>query len=97
MVEKNLLITGGATRIGKQIAIHFSKKGWNIAIHYFKSYSNAKKLKNIIEKNSVKVALIKADLRNTQQVEKIIPTAKKKLGTINCLIKMLLCLKRMIF
>ena len=86
MVEKNLLITGGATRIGKQIAIHFSKKGWNIAIHYFKSYSNAKKLKNIIEKNSVKVALIKADLRNTQQVEKIIPTAKKKLGTINCLI-----------
>jgi len=86
MKSKNLLITGGATRIGKEIALHFSKKGWNIAIHYFKSSFKAKNLKKIIEKNSVKAALIKADLKNTKQVEKIIPLAKKKLGTINCLI-----------
>jgi NAD(P)-dependent dehydrogenase (short-subunit alcohol dehydrogenase family) len=26
MKNKNLLITGGATRIGKEIALHFSKK-----------------------------------------------------------------------
>ena len=48
MKNKNLLITGGATRIGKEIAIHFSKKGWNIAIHYFKSSSKAKNLKKIV-------------------------------------------------
>jgi len=42
MKNKNLLITGGATRIGKEIALHFSKKGWNIAIHYFKSSLKAK-------------------------------------------------------
>jgi NAD(P)-dependent dehydrogenase (short-subunit alcohol dehydrogenase family) len=86
MKNKNLLITGGATRIGKEIAIHFSNKGWNIAIHYFKSSSKAKNLKKIIEKNSVKVALIKADLKNTKQVEKIVSIAKKKLGTIDCLV-----------
>ena len=86
MRNKNLLITGGATRIGKEIAIYFSKKGWNIAIHYFKSSSKAKSLKKIIEKNSVKVALIKADLKKIKQVEKIIYIAKKKLGTIDCLI-----------
>jgi NAD(P)-dependent dehydrogenase (short-subunit alcohol dehydrogenase family) len=86
MKDKNLLITGGATRIGKEIAIHFSKKGWNIAIHYFKSSSKAKNLKKIIEENSVKVVLIKADLKNVKQVEKIVSVAKRKLGTINCLI-----------
>ena len=86
MKNKNLLITGGATRIGKEIAIHFSKKGWNIAIHYFKSSAKAKNLKKIIEKNSTKVALIKADLKNINQINKIIPIAKRKLGSIDCLI-----------
>lgn len=86
MINKNLLITGGSTRIGKEIAMHFSKKGWNIAIHYFKSSTQAKNLKKIIEKNSVKVVLIKADLKNKSQVEKIFPIAIKKLGKINCLV-----------
>ena len=84
--NKNLLITGAATRVGKALALHFASKGWNIALHYFKSSSEATKLKKIIEKNWGKVTLIKADLKNTKQVEKIIPLAKKKLGTIDCLI-----------
>jgi NAD(P)-dependent dehydrogenase (short-subunit alcohol dehydrogenase family) len=86
MNNKNLLITGASTRIGKEIALHFSKKGWNIGIHYFRSSSKAKNLKKIIEKNSVKAVLIKADLKNIKQVEKIVSIAKKKLGPIDCLI-----------
>tara|TARA_B100001996_G_scaffold197926_1_gene151546 strand:- start:623 stop:1372 length:750 start_codon:yes stop_codon:yes gene_type:complete len=86
MKNKNLLITGAATRIGKAIALHFAERGWNIALHYFKSSSNAKKLKKIIEQNWVKVTLIKADLKNPREVEKIIPFARKKLGRIDCLI-----------
>ena len=86
MKNKNLLITGAATRVGKSIALHFAEKGWNIALHYFRSSSKAKELKKIIEQNWVKVALIKADLKNSKQVEKIVPLAKKKLGAIDCLI-----------
>jgi len=87
MIEnKNLLITGAATRMGKAIALYFAERGWNIALHYFRSSTKAMKLKKDIEKNWVKVALIKADLKNPKQVEKILPLAKKKLGVINCLI-----------
>jgi len=86
MKNKNLLITGAATRVGKAIALHFAERGWNIALHYFRSSSKAKKLKKIIEQNWVKVVLIKADLKNPKQTEKIIPSARKKLGTIDCLI-----------
>jgi len=84
--NKNLLITGAATRVGKAIAIHFAERGWNIAIHYFRSSLKAKKLKKIIEQQWVRAVLIKADLKNPKQVEKILPIAKRKLGTIDCLI-----------
>ena len=86
MNNKNLLITGAATRVGKAIALHFAERGWNIGLHYFRSSKKAKELKKIIEQNWVKVALIKADLKNSKQTEKIIPLARKKLGNIDCLI-----------
>jgi NAD(P)-dependent dehydrogenase (short-subunit alcohol dehydrogenase family) len=86
MKKKNLLITGGSTRIGKEIAIHFSKKGWNIIIHYFQSSSKAQILKKIIEKNRVKVILVKADLKNSKQVESIFSVANKEFGKIDCLV-----------
>ena len=86
MKNKNLLITGAATRVGKALALHFAEKGWNIALHYFRSSSKAKELKKIIEQNWAKVVLIKADLKNPKQVEKIMSLAKRKLGTIDCLI-----------
>jgi len=86
MKNRNLLITGAATRVGRAIAIHFAERGWNIALHYFRSSSKAKELKKIIEKNWVKAVLIKADLKNQKQTEKIISFARKKLGTIDCLI-----------
>jgi len=86
MKSKNLLITGAATRVGKAIALHFSERGWNIALHYFRSSSKAKKLKKIIEQNLVKVVLIKADLKNPKQIEKVMSIARKKLGTIDCLV-----------
>ena len=86
MKNKNLLITGAATRVGKAIALRFAERGWNIAIHYFRSAAKAKELKKIIEQHWVKVALIKADLKNPKQTEKIISLAKRKLGAINCLV-----------
>jgi len=86
MKHKNLLITGAATRVGKAIALHFAEKGWNIGLHYYRSSLKAKKLKKIIEQKWVKVALIKADLKNPKETEKIIPLTRKKLGNIDCLI-----------
>ena len=86
MRNKNLLVTGASTRIGREIALHFSKKGWNVAIHYFNSRSEAKVLKKKIEKNKVKVILIKADLKNKKQVDSIFSLTKKKFGTIDCLV-----------
>ena len=57
MKNKNLLITGAATRVGKAIALHFAERGWNIALHYFRSSSQAKKLKKPVREIAVAEAM----------------------------------------
>ena len=84
---KNVLITGAGKRIGAEIARSLAADQWNIGIHYNKSGKDAKKLSIEIEKQyNTKTCLIKADLSNLNQVNKIIPYLNKKLGPINCLI-----------
>ncbi|MFM7980132.1 MAG: SDR family NAD(P)-dependent oxidoreductase, partial [Candidatus Fonsibacter sp.] len=83
---KTVLITGAAKRIGENLALHFAKNGWNIAIHFNKSASSAKKLKNTIQSYGVDCITIKADLSNLNQVKNILRKIKKELGSLNCII-----------
>ena len=64
MNKKTVLITGGAKRVGKEIALSLANKNTNIIIHYNKSLNEAKKLKLLIEDKGSKCALIKSNLSN---------------------------------
>ena len=84
---KNVLITGSGKRIGAEIAKSFAKNNWNIGLHYYKSYKETKNLaEEIKNKYNVETYLVKADLSDIKQINKIIPYLNKKLGYINCLI-----------
>ena len=39
-MNKTILITGAAKRIGKEIALTYCELGWNIIIHYNSSYDS---------------------------------------------------------
>ena len=85
-MNKNILITGASQRIGKELSLYFAKMGWNIAVHFNKSKKQAIILKKEIEKYSVKCVCIQANLLDTKKIKKIIAIAKKKLGSIDCVI-----------
>ena len=75
---KNVLITGSGKRIGAEIARSFAANQWNIGIHYNNSVKEAKKLSIEIEKKyNTKTCLIKADLSDLNQLNKIIPYLDK--------------------
>ena len=78
METKKIIITGGATRIGKSLALELAGFDTQITIHYSKSFNAAKKLKLELEKLGSTVHLLKADLNNAGQSKKIIPLAHKK-------------------
>ena len=79
MEARKIIITGGATRIGAAIAKKLSGPKIEIVIHYNKSKSKAEKLKKELKKNGTIVYLVKADLDNENDVDKIIKFSKIKL------------------
>ena len=86
MTENKIIITGGATRIGAAIAKSLADYETTITIHYNKSKTNALKLKKELESLGSEVYLLKADLNNFNQTQKLLQLAYKKMKGLNCLI-----------
>jgi len=86
MEAKKIVITGGANRIGRSIALELANYETQIVIHYSKSFIAAKKLKVELENLGSVVHLLKADLNNFRQTQGIISYAYKKMKGLNCLI-----------
>ena len=87
-MTKTALITGAAKRVGKAMAIHLAAQGWNIAIHYNTSETDAKLLMEQLKSSFPyqQFALFGSNLNNAPEVETLIPKALQKMGSINLLI-----------
>lgn len=88
-ISKNnaALITGGAKRIGREIAILLALKGYDLLISYNNSKKEAEKLAGeIAKKYQVKIEIFKCDLTDTAQAKKLINFAKDNFKNLNLLI-----------
>ena len=65
---KNALVTGGAKRLGRAVALALAEKGMNIAIHYHNSKIEALELAKVIEEMKCKVVTVKADATKKKQI-----------------------------
>jgi len=80
------LVTGGAKRLGRAIALDLARHGYNIALHYHSSEREARATAADIETQGVKAALIKADLAREEETAGLIAAAVKELGPLCALI-----------
>jgi len=86
-MNKKILITGAAKRIGKEIALSFFNKGWDIVIHYNSSKVEAEALAfKMNSERSNSAMLIQANLDDANEVEKLAKKILSKNGTIDALI-----------
>ncbi|MBQ7880761.1 MAG: glucose 1-dehydrogenase [Clostridia bacterium] len=83
---KTVLITGASRGIGKEIALKFASKGYDIILNYNSSEQKAKDLSKQIEKLGVKCMLYKADVADEVQVEQMVNVALKTFGRIDVLV-----------
>tara|TARA_B100001142_G_scaffold34081_2_gene30199 strand:+ start:556 stop:1281 length:726 start_codon:yes stop_codon:yes gene_type:complete len=86
-MKKTIFITGGAKRIGKEIALNFKELGWNIIIHYNSSKEDAKDLANRINKDNPDSAkTVQGNLDVQEDIEKILNEVDGMFPTIDLLI-----------
>ena len=86
MEARKIIITGGATRVGAAIAEKLSGPNVEIIIHFNKSKSKAKNLKNKLEKFGTKIYLVSGDLSKEKDIYKIIKFSKSKIKFFDCLV-----------
>ncbi|MBV7266773.1 SDR family oxidoreductase [Erythrobacter ani] len=77
-----VLITGGATRIGAEIAQGFAKAGWHVVIHYNSSSDPAESLANALPSAEI----IQCDLTDDNAAAEMICDLASRLSDWRCLI-----------
>lgn len=85
-MSKTVLITGASRGIGKESAILFAKSGYNVIINYLNSEKTAIELCDSLSIYKNKYIAIKADVSNTDQVNKMVDRATETFGTIDVLV-----------
>ena len=87
MQEKVILITGGAKRVGAAICRRLHAQGARLIVHYRSSLDEASALQHELnQKRPDSVAIVQADLLDTELLSDLIEKAAKRFGRLDALI-----------
>ncbi len=84
--DKTILVTGGATGLGKSMAKYFLELGANIVIASRKQESLDKTAKELMDEIGGKVVGLSCDVRNYNEVENVLEKIKLEFGQLDAII-----------
>src|SRR6516225_2500982 len=85
-IPKTALVTGGAQRIGRALALALAEDGFAVAVHHRRSGTAAEKLVEVIRSKGGTAVAVSADLVDEGAVKALLPRAEHALGPIGCLV-----------
>ena len=77
---KRALITGGARRLGRAMALYLAQRGFDVAVHYASSHEEAQDTVAEIRALGREAVALQADLLDESQTETLVPRASTALG-----------------
>ncbi len=83
---KCAVITGASRGIGREIALKYAKEGANIVLNYRNSETEALQLKEELDKLGSDTLIIKANVSNFEEAERLIKEAKEVFGRVDILV-----------
>ncbi len=79
-------MTGAAKRLGREIALEFARQGWDIAIHYGQSASDARDTVAEIQSLGRKAAAFKADFASEAEIHSLFAAVVAEFQNLACLV-----------
>lgn len=83
---KVAIITGGDSGIGRAVAITFAQEGADLAIAYLDEDKDAKETQQLVEEAGGKIILVKGNLAETKQCEKLVAETIDAFGKLDILV-----------
>lgn len=80
------LVTGGAKRLGRSIALALAQRGAHVAISYRSSSREAKDTVLALRRHSVQALAIKADMANPRQITRLFRTVERHFARFDILV-----------
>ena len=84
--NKVILVTGGGSGLGKSMVEYFVELGANVIITSRRKELLGEVAKKINAENESEIFPVPCDVRNIDEVEKVVDEAYKKFGKVDCLI-----------
>ncbi len=81
-----VLVTGGARRIGRALALGFAEAGWDVAVHYGAARAEAEATVADIRALGRRACALQADLAVEAAVEELVPACTAALGRPVCVV-----------
>lgn len=85
-MSKVAMVTGGAVRLGKAIALSLADQGYDIVLHYNSSLEEAQKTAEEIRERNVACHLLQANLMAKDELSELIPRALELAGSMEVLV-----------
>jgi 3-oxoacyl-[acyl-carrier protein] reductase/pteridine reductase len=86
LTNKVALVTGGARRIGREIALTFARAGADVAITYRESRGEANKVTEQIQSLGCRAAAIECDVRSEESVRQAVAATLAIFGSLDLLV-----------
>jgi 3-oxoacyl-[acyl-carrier protein] reductase len=83
---KAALVTGASSGIGAATAVLFAELGARVAIGYYNNRDGAEQVRSRIEAAGGEAIAIKADVRQTKEVERLVAESVKRFGPVDVLV-----------
>lgn len=85
-IPRTALVTGGAKRLGRAIALALGEAGFDVAVHFHTSAADASEVVRAIARHGRRAVAVAADLAREEEVVRLADAARDAIGPIGVLV-----------